>query len=90
MTFQHPSDTPSTDGEEVPVLVVTKRSYQVSGGSLTLELDTDHPLDASELEALERIAIACRQYSAEAPRRFAEPFDLAIEELGGEENICAG
>ena len=69
----------------------TERCYDVTGGTLKLVLQTDHPLTQRELEALVRVAesyLGCFEKLRSEPRTDDE--DEAIWELGGEENICAG
>jgi hypothetical protein len=72
-------------------MVVTEQRYRVSGGSLKVSLETDHPLSPRERQALDRIAGSCGGWAAElhddGP---TDPFDEAIAILGGEDNICAG
>jgi hypothetical protein len=72
-------------------MLLTQQRYEVAGGSLTLLLRTDHALSARERQALDRLTLACSDYAREAPPADGDdPFDLALEELGGAENICAG
>jgi len=72
-------------------MLLTQQHYEVAGGSLTLLLRTDHALSARELQALDRLALACGDYARAAPPADADdPFDVALEELGGADNICAG
>ena len=58
------------------------------GGSLTLKLETEQPLDEREREAIERIAADCEQYAER--RRSEQAIDTAIDELGGEHGLTAG
>jgi len=70
---------------------VTERRFDIPGGSLTLKLETEHPLDEGEREALERIAADCQRYADRGgPRRRDEAIDTALDELGGEEGLTAG
>jgi hypothetical protein len=72
-------------------MLVTQQHYEVAGGSLMLVLRTDHALSARERRALDRLALACSEYVRAAPAADADdPFDVALDELGGAENICAG
>jgi hypothetical protein len=69
---------------------VTQQHYEVAGGSLTLVLRTDHALSAHERQALDRLAVAWGNYTAAPAADADDPFDVALEELGGADNICAG
>jgi hypothetical protein len=72
-------------------MVLTQQHYEVAGGSLTLVLRTDHALSARERQALDRLASACGDHArAASPADADDPFDVALEELGGADNICAG
>ena len=72
-------------------MLLTQQHYEVAGGSLTLLLRTDHALSPGERQALDRLASACSDYARAAPPADEDdPFDVALEELGGAENICAG
>ena len=71
--------------------VTTERCYHLSDGTLKVIVRTGHPLSAREVEALDGVADSYRD-CIEAPRFPAtvDDDDLALWELGGEENICAG
>src|SRR3954451_6116002 len=70
---------------------VTERRFEIPGGSLTLKLETEHPLDEGEREALERIAADCQRYADRGgPGRRADAIATAGDELGGEERLTAG
>ena len=69
---------------------VTVEHLEVAGGSLRVELTTDHALGHRELASLERIVDACENYARRHPSLLHDDIDDAITELGGEENICAG
>lgn len=72
-------------------MLVTTHGYELQGGSVMLELDADHELDETQREALEQaVAICGRSAHDAAADRLADAFDIAIGELGGEKNICAG
>src|SRR3954453_18774638 len=62
---------------------VTERRFDIPGGSLTLKLETEHPLDEGEREALERIAADCQRYADRGgPRRRDEAIDTAPDGVG--------
>ena len=69
---------------------VTVERLTVAGGSLRVELTTDHALGHRERVSLERIIDACQDYARLHPSPPHDDIDDAIAELGGEENICAG
>jgi hypothetical protein len=72
-------------------MFLTEQRYEVAGGSLTLLLQTDHALSARERHALDRLASAYSDCARAAlPAHEDDPFDLALETLGGADNICAG
>jgi hypothetical protein len=62
----------------------------VAGGSLRIQLTTDHPIGHRERAAFERIVDACQDYARGHPWSACDDIDEALAELGGEENICAG
>jgi hypothetical protein len=71
---------------------ITDRCYDVTGGVLKLSLKTDHPLTATENEALERVAqqyLGCFE-KLRRDRLDLDDDDRAVYELGGEENVTAG
>ena len=80
--------------------LTTQRHYEVSGGTLTVILTTDHALTTSERVELDRIDEACQAFrdhvagilhpadaGAEDPGR---EVDDAIWALGGDADIMAG
>ena len=70
----------------------TERCYDVTGGILKLSLKTDHPLNQTEHEALERVAehyLGCFE-RLRRERLGSDEDDRAVYELGGEENVTAG
>jgi hypothetical protein len=69
---------------------VTVELLEVEGGSLRLQLTTDHALGHREREAFDRIVDACKTYATCHPSSECDDIDEALAELGGEENICAG
>jgi hypothetical protein len=69
---------------------VTVECIEVAGGSLRIELTTDHALGHLERASLDRIVDACQHYAEHHPSMMRDDIDDAILELGGEENICAG
>jgi hypothetical protein len=69
---------------------VTVELMEVAGGSLRVQLTTDHALGHLEREAFERIVGACQDYATCHPCLDCDDIDEAMAELGGEENICAG
>jgi hypothetical protein len=72
-------------------MLVSSDRHRVSSEVLTLEFDVDHPLDQADRNALVHVGSRCRDYASAADReRLAAAFDVALAELGGEENICAG
>jgi hypothetical protein len=81
--------------------LTTQQHYDVPGGTLKVVLDTDHTLSAAERERLDGIAAACLAFQADVGvrRRFpsdavieavAGDIDIAIWELGGDQEISAG
>jgi hypothetical protein len=72
-------------------MLLTQQHHEVAGGSLTLVLQSDHALSARERQALDRLTLACGDHARAVPPADADdPFDVALDELGGGENICAG
>jgi hypothetical protein len=69
---------------------VTVEVLDVDGGSLRIQLTTDHALGHRERAAFERIVDACQDYASCHPWSTCDDIDEALAELGGEENICAG
>jgi len=70
---------------------VIERRFDMPGGSLTLKLETEQPLDERDHEAIERIAAECEQYAERhQPARRARTIDTAIDELGGQQGLTAG
>ena len=69
---------------------VTVERLQVAGGSLRIELTTDHALNHLERASFERIVDTCQDYARHHPSANDDEMDDAIAELGGEENITAG
>jgi hypothetical protein len=71
--------------------LIERRFEMRGGGSLTLKLETEQPLDERDHEAIERIAADCEQYAeGRRPARSAQAIDTAIDELGGEHGVTAG
>jgi hypothetical protein len=71
----------------------TERCYDVTGGVLKLSLKTDHPLNANEYEALDRVAenyLGCFEKLRRDRLDLDDDDDRAVYELGGEENVTAG
>ena len=72
-------------------MLVTNDRYRGNRDVLTSELDVDSPLDQAARRAWSTSARDARQQaSAYAAETVAVAFDIALDELGGEENICAG
>ena len=76
---------------------VTTQHYEVPGGSLRLELNTERPPTREEREDLDRIADACTIFrlhhlvrTHDGRASDLDDMDEAIWELGGEESISAG
>jgi hypothetical protein len=69
---------------------LTVEVLEVAGGSLRIQLTTDHALARPERASFEQIVDACVDYAQHHPSELRDEFDVAIAELGGEENICAG
>jgi hypothetical protein len=76
---------------------VTTQHYEVPGGTLLLELNTERPPTREEREDLDRIADACTLFRLHHLVRThrdrasdLDDMDEAIWELGGEESISAG
>ncbi len=69
-----------------------ERCYDLDGGRLKVSLSMDQPITAHEYEALDKVAasyVGCFEKVALAAPA-SDEIDEAIDELGGEENICAG
>jgi hypothetical protein len=70
---------------------VIERRFNLEGGSLTLRLESERPLDDRDHQAIEQIAADCERFAnRHGPDRRAEAIDTAIDELGGEQGLSAG
>lgn len=72
-------------------MTTIERRFDFEGGSLTLRLDSERALEERELEAIERIVAACREYAErQSSGQRATAVDRAVDELGGEHGLTAG